>query len=414
MLKNYIKIAWKVLLRRKFFTFISLFGISFTLMILMVITAMVDHVIGARAPESNFDRMVMVAYMKTITNKGGMSSGSLSYDFLKKHVKTLESAENVSIISDFSEVNAYINNKKLVLDQKFTDENFWQITDFNFIEGKGFSKVDVDRGNRVAVISKDTKDDYFGNSPAVGKTITVDGKNFKVLGVVDNVPYTRYFTYANVWLPLTIAPEKLKQNHDYRGGFMAIILAKNKNDLQLIKDEYQKVMGRLNKLHNKSDETLVSNADNISETISRMLFGNQEDSNLGTLIAILTLLMLLFMLLPTINLININISRIMERSSEIGVRKAFGATKNTLVGQFLVENIFLTLLGSVLGLMFSMVVLKMINNSGIIPYVDFSVNYTVLIYGFIIALIFGIISGVFPAYKMSRMQAVEALKGGVL
>ncbi len=104
----------------------------------------------------------------------------------------------------------------------------------------------------------------------------------------------------------------------------------------------------------------------------------------------------------------------MERSSEIGVRKAFGATKNTLVGQFLVENIFLTLLGSLFGFIFSIGVLQMINNSGIIQFANFSLNYTVLVYGIVITLIFGIFSGVYPALKMSRMQAVEALKGGAL
>lgn len=414
MLKNYLKIAWKVLLRRKFFTFISLFGISFTLMILMVLTAMVDHVFGSKSPESKSDRMVMITFMKTQMKNDGMMSGPLSYDFLNKYVRSIKAAENVSIQSIFSEVNAFANNKKLALDKKFTDENFWQITDFNFIEGNGFNKNDVDRANMVAVINMDTKNEYFGSSPALGKTITVDGKNYRVLGVVENVPLTRFFSYADIWVPLTTVPEKLKRNDNYRGEFMAMILAKNKSDLPLIKEEYQKVMAEINKQHGNKDELHYSYADNISETFSRSFFGYKDDNNLGTLIIILTLLMFLFMLLPAINLININISRIMERSSEIGVRKAFGATKNTLVGQFLVENIFLTLLGSVLGFIISIGVLRMINNSGIIQFANFTLNYTVLIYGIIIALIFGIISGVYPAFKMSRMQAVEALKGGVL
>ena len=74
--------------------------------------------------------------------------------------------------------------------------------------------------------------------------------------------------------------------------------------------------------------------------------------------ALLAGITLLFMLLPTINLVNINISRIMERSSEIGVRKAFGASSSTIIGQFIVENIFLTLLGGLLGFVLSAVVLR--------------------------------------------------------
>ena len=64
MLLNYLKIAWKVLLRRKFFTFISLFGISFTLMILLVVYAMVDYTVGPHRPELRVDRLLFVNRMQ--------------------------------------------------------------------------------------------------------------------------------------------------------------------------------------------------------------------------------------------------------------------------------------------------------------------------------------------------------------
>ena len=75
-------------------------------------------------------------------------------------------------------------------------------------------------------------------------------------------------------------------------------------------------------------------------------------------------LALLFVLLPTVNLVNINVSRIMERASEIGVRKAFGASARTLVGQFIVENVLLTLIGGLIGLVLSLFVLRALNESG--------------------------------------------------
>jgi putative ABC transport system permease protein len=414
MLKNYLKIAWKVLLRRKFFTFISLFGISFTLMILVVITALADHIFSAKTPETNLDRMVMVTFLKTKLEDGGNRSGPLNYDFLNKYVKTLKTPENVSIHSTFTEVNAFVNNKKLELDKKFTDENFWQINDFKFIEGNGYNRNDLDRANMVAVINHDTKNEYFGSSPATGKMITVDGKNYKVIGVVENVPVTRFLSYADVYVPVTTAPEKLKAGENFHGEFMALILSKNKADIPIIKEEYQKAMVEVNNQSKVTNNIHYSFAENLPETFSRTFLGDNDKNNLGFLILILIFLMFLFMSLPAINLININISRIMERSSEIGVRKAFGATKSTLIGQFLVENIFLTLMGSFLGFIISIGVLKLINNSGIIQFANFTINYTVLIYGIVIALIFGILSGVYPAYKMSRLQAVEALKGGAL
>ena len=126
-------------------------------------------------------------------------------------------------------------------------------------------------------------------------------------------------------------------------------------------------------------------------------------------LAFLTVPVLLFMLLPVLNLVNINLSRIMERSSEIGVRKAFGASSKYLVGQFLVENIILTVLGGVMGLVLSLVVLKIYTSLQLIPYGQLRFNGWIFIYGFVITIVFGILSGVYPAWKMSRLHPVDAL-----
>jgi putative ABC transport system permease protein len=108
---------------------------------------------------------------------------------------------------------------------------------------------------------------------------------------------------------------------------------------------------------------------------------------------------------------NINVSRIMERASEIGVRKAFGASSWTLVGQFIVENVLLTMVGGVIGFIGSLFVLRAITESGLIQYAEFHINYRVFFYGLGTAVFFGLFSGVYPAWKMSRLNPVQALKG---
>jgi putative ABC transport system permease protein len=127
--------------------------------------------------------------------------------------------------------------------------------------------------------------------------------------------------------------------------------------------------------------------------------------------ALLTVLALLFMLLPTVNLVNLNVSRIMERASEIGVRKAFGASSRVLVGQFLVENVVLTLVGGALGLAGSVWLLWLVNRSGLILYADLQLNHRIFLTGLGLAVFFGIMSGVYPAWRMSRLHPVQALKG---
>ena len=119
------------------------------------------------------------------------------------------------------------------------------------------------------------------------------------------------------------------------------------------------------------------------------------------------------MLLPTVNLVNVSVSRILERASEIGVRKAFGASSWTLVGQFLVENVVLTLIGGLLGFVLAALVLDGINGSGLFPYARFALNGRVFLYGLLLTLFFGVLSGVYPAWKMSRLHPVDALKGAL-
>ena len=100
----------------------------------------------------------------------------------------------------------------------------------------------------------------------------------------------------------------------------------------------------------------------------------------------------------------------MERSSEIGVRKAFGASSRTLVYQFIVENIILTLAGGLIGVILSVIILQIINSAHLIPNLVLSLNLTVLSIGLLTCLVFGLLSGVYPAWRMSRLNVVNALK----
>src|SRR5262249_56708439 len=97
------------------------------------------------------------------------------------------------------------------------------------------------------------------------------------------------------------------------------------------------------------------------------------------------------------NLININLSRILERAPEIGVRRSFGASKATLVGQFLVENLVLTLLGAGFGLALTWAVLPVLNGSGLLPYAQLTVNPRLFLPRPGIALLSSPLSRVYPA-----------------
>jgi putative ABC transport system permease protein len=136
MLKNYFKIAIAVLKRRKFFTFISLFGISFTLTILIVLTAFIDHLVNAGYPEGKRRRSLYINNVRLEhSEKHYINSGSPSYYFLDTYAKALKTPEKIAISSIFTATNAYVNNKKLVINLKYTNDAYWDVTDYIFLKG---------------------------------------------------------------------------------------------------------------------------------------------------------------------------------------------------------------------------------------------------------------------------------------
>ncbi|HEY0900108.1 MAG TPA: ABC transporter permease [Sphingobacteriaceae bacterium] len=410
MLKNYLKIAFAVLKRRKFFTFISLFGISITLTILIVITAGFDHLLSTGAPEVNRDRSLYITFLKQENTKmQGTQSGPMSYYFLDHYTSGLSSVEKVAIFTVFKPTNTYVNNKKLVVDQKYTNAAYWEVLKYEFLEGKPFNQTQINNSEKVAVISQDLKKQYFGDvNSVVGKFIEADNVQYRVTGVVKDVPVTMPHSYANMYLPYTINKDDYRQKGHY-GTYMAIILAKNKQNVQKIQDEFQTVVSKIPPSHKDFDK-LFTSADPYLESYTRVIFGSNTNSGRTGFVLALTILAILFMLLPTINLVNINISRIMERSSEIGVRKAFGASSATLVLQFIVENILLTFLGGIIGVILSALIIFWINSSSLIAHAVLSINLNVLLYSMAACVFFGLLSGVYPAWKMSRLQVVSALK----
>ena len=409
MFKKYIKLSLKVLLRHKFFTFISLFGISFTLMILLTTTAFLDHMLGPTYPETRLDRSL---YVLDLEIKGPEISrrGSISYYFLNKYVKTLKTPELISITSFFQKTVTYNQGRKYKIALKYTDAEFWKIMDFKFIEGKPFTDEDVKNINQVAVINEATKEKYFGEESALGKFIEADWKKYKVIGVVKDVPIIRILAYGDVWVPITNTKEDIT-SYNLDGDYQAILLARSKQDFSKIKAEFQKHLAQVEFMDDTYD-SIKGGTDTLLESTSREMFGF-DDAKVHLLFFIATGLMILFMMLPAMNLVNININRIMERYSEIGIRKSFGASSITLVGQFIVENIILTLIGGLIGLILTYIVLTIFNLSNIIPYAHFNMNFRIFGFALLITLLFGLLSGVYPAWRMSRLKPVQALQGGI-
>jgi putative ABC transport system permease protein len=150
-------------------------------------------------------------------------------------------------------------------------------------------------------------------------------------------------------------------------------------------------------------------------------FGDPEEYSRGISILRYLLLALAFLLLPAINLMALNFSRIQERGEEIAIRKSFGAAAGVLRGQFLFENILMTLAGGFIGILLSYIVVAFFGSSLMLSVnfmssvpLTFSFNYFVFIIALVSCLIFGLLSGFLPAVRLSRMKPAVYLKGGEL
>ena len=413
MLRHYFVLAVKVLLRRKFFTFISLFGISFTLLVLTVVAALFDHTFGPGQEEPRQDRTLYAsqALMYGPQSSWGSHGGFKLFD---RSARDLPGVERLSLHEDTRTVHTYLDGRKISSALKRTDDEYWRILEFRFLEGTPFGTADVTEARFVAVINARTRDRIFGGRPAVGQTLEADGQRFRVIGVVKDVSSMRTTPHADIWVPYTTAKTDAYR-HEIMGAWNAMALAKDKASMAAIHDEFNSRLRRIELPNPKEYQALVAPFETRFAAFARdMPLADRKDPESQTwrFVGLLTGLGLLFVLIPTVNLVNINISRIMERASEIGVRKAFGAPARTLVGQFLVENILLTLIGGLIGLVLSAFVLRAFSDSGMFPSAHFTINPRVFGYGMAFAVAFGLISGVYPAWRMSRLNPVQALKGG--
>lgn len=442
MLTNYLKLAWRILGRRKFFTFISLFGISFTLGILMVALSFLQSQLGSDTPLGNKNDLVYVSHTRlertyfdtiptidTILSQGvevydttyeykeagtGASQSRLSNTIVEKYMTDMPSASNMTKFSPSNTFDVYINGVKLSLNIVLSDENYWSVFDHKLTEGRIFDADEIKSAAKVIVISTKTAQNYYGRETnVVDEEMFIDGKTFKVIGVYpDKAKIISYVSPDGVspWTTLEVS----RYHNYYFGGFNVMYTAKP-GSIKKLKSEIKHAATLVPIDHPDNEhnfKNVVFHPKTYNEMFAQGVYyeqGNAEKS-LSIMKIVLLCLLLFFTILPTLNLINLNVSRIMDRSSEIGVRKAFGAHQSNIITQFIIENVVQTILGGLIGFGIAWVLINLINKGGYLDQATLTFNIKFFIYSFLITLIFGVISGFLPAYKMSKLQIVNALK----
>jgi putative ABC transport system permease protein len=280
------------------------------------------------------------------------------------------------------------------------DENFIGLKGYKIIEGRNLTETDRNYGSKVAVIGFDVSSKFFPNGKAVGNDITFLNDRFTIVGVLDKKgSMTGGNDDRSVLIPLEVG-----RNFDTNGAFayMVTTSAPNATDIDEVMAEGTNVMRQVrgDKPY-EVDSFKVERADamlgEFNEVTGYMRIG-------GFGISFITLLG------ASIALMNIMMVSVTERTREIGIRKALGATPGKIRFQFLMEAIVICIIGGVAGVILgiaagNIVSLMMSGGEG-----SFTVPWNWIIMGLIVCIIVGLVSGYFPAHKASKMDPIESLR----
>lgn len=432
--------AFAVMKRRKLITALNLLGISFTLAFITVIYALYDLQFGPVYPLIDSNKIVfyhgLTAKLSYEQNEFPISLCN-DYETYKRLQRELESVEHFSFYRK-SEFGFFHDGKYMTLSNTYTDAGYWDMMDFKIIEGRLFSHDDVENRNNVAVISSYTASILYPEGNAIGNNIKIEKNSFIVIGIVEDVGM-KSLSFADVWVPITsiqgfqnkFTGDIIFYLHDKaRPENVSIEISnwykKNKEEIlaQIGSTGPYKVIPPDDEINLISFgesgylETIITLiSPDVRNIPSSNIINSYDDRELLKINVLLVVIIILFLLIPVINMVNLNSSQIGDRASEIGIRKSFGATVKVLVRQFLVENTILTLVGGILSLGISLIAMgllkdHLLNTNPLRDVVGaFHLNWRIITMCFFTAVVFGLISGVLPAYRMSKLNAVNAIKG---
>jgi putative ABC transport system permease protein len=270
---------------------------------------------------------------------------------IENSIKKLKNIEIYSMFTNMPQTQTtYLSNQRIDIQTKRTDENFFEIFTLKFIEGHPYNKNDIETSKKVCVINESLSLRCFGDTKSIGKKIIFNNDTYTVCGVVKDVPALYKNAYAELWRPYNYVSymNHIKTKDIYSQEFKAVVIAYNKSDFKGIQSQLTRNLDQMKpkdvfKIHGTLKTPFQTNFGMFDNDNP---FSNKAD-NIKNL-SLASFMIGLFLLLPLLNLTSLTVSRIFERSSEIGVRKSFGATKYMMIWQFVYENIIVCLLGGLM------------------------------------------------------------------
>jgi len=430
MWKVYLKQIWYLLKENKFFSMVYILGTALSITMVMLILMAYHLKTGNIGAEDKRDRMLEITrgYILRTDEQGYYSSAFLNSEMIEKWFYPLKRPEAVT---QYGRTAGVIYNEREnryeELTATYADANFWKVFSFHFVDGRGFSKADVSGKVHKVVLDATTARRLFGDTKVAGRSVNLNWKNYKVCGVVEDVPSYLSCASSHLYYPCTTAIQ-YTYNWGGRGfplGPMNLqLLMRSSSDRAMVTQELKHQIQLMNQ---PKGEYMFSLKDQPFTFLERALRNGSDEKieEIYRKLYIVAGVLVLLMIVPALNLSGLIVARMRKRSEEIGIRKAFGASTGQLMWQMWWENFIQMVLGGILGLLLSAVLFQCVRTAlltdfgtlfygssfGGISSVTFWHLVSPVTVGYVLGACFllNLFSTLLPAWRYTRMSIVEAL-----
>lgn len=397
---------------------ITLAGTAMAVFLLMTVIMMQDVQTASFKPETRRERTV---YSSGLHIKQGTQDrcSNASLSVARMLYADLDGIELTSYENGVYTTMVTSNRSKPVEAKKReVDHNFWRMYEFTLLDGRYFTEAEAQADAPVVVVTKSLAETLFGKESAIGQDMMVLGHAFSVVGVIDDVPALATNTYAQYYVPIVESKLNL---YDAFGSITAAMLLKDGYPIQDVRDQvkarYAVLETNLNASNKDSIEVIYHRAPfDRYDMVNH--FGNNKDPNPNEGRTMRLFLYAILLIVPAVNLSSMTHSRLRNRISEIGVRRAFGCTRSRIIADIIAENFIVTLIGAAIGLVACVIFASSyttlivswttVGSDTSIP-LDAMINFRVFGIGLGLCLLLNIISASLPAWLASRINPVEAI-----